>query len=316
MSLDPQAKTFLDALAAEGAPPRETQTVAEARRQSLEQSAQRAGPPQPVARVENRTIPGTAGAIRIRVYWPAGTTAGAGPLPTLVYFHGGGWVVGSLDSHDVLCRALANGAGAVAVSVDYRLAPEYRFPAAAEDAYAATAWVAAHGAELGADGGRLAVVGDSAGGNLATVTCLLARERGGPHIRFQALIYPVTDHYDPGQLSYFTNGTDYNLTRDGMIWFWDHYVPDRVEASNPLASPLRAPNLEGLPPALVITAGYDPLRDEGEAYAERLRTAGVPVTLHRYDGMIHGFANMAGVLDAGRRVQEEVGAALRSALRG
>lgn len=314
MSLDPQVKAFLDALAAEDAPPRETQTVAETRRQMLQQSAQRAGPPQPMAHVEDRTIPGPTGDLRVRIYWPA--SASNGPLPVLLYFHGGGWVIGDLDTHDVLCRALAHGAGAVAVSVDYRLAPEYPFPAAAEDAYAATAWMAEHASELGADPARLAVAGDSAGGNLATVTCLLARDRRGPHIAFQALIYPVTDYYDPGQPSYFQNGEGYNLTRDGMIWFWDFYLPDHGDANNPLASPLRAPDLRGLPPGLVVTAEYDPLRDEGEAYATRLREAGVPVTLQRYDGMIHGFANMAAVLDAGQRVREEVGAALHAALRG
>ena len=313
MPLDPEAKTFLDQIAAADIPARETQTVADVRRQYLEQTAQRVGLQAPIARVEDRAIPGPGGDIGIRVYWPAGT--GEGLLPVLVYFHGGGWVFGNLDSHDALCRTLANAAGAVAVAVNYRLAPEHRFPAAAEDAYAATAWVAAHAAELGTSSERLAVVGDSAGGNLATVTCLLARERRGPRITFQALIYPVTDHYDPGQPSYVENGTGYNLTREGMVWFWDQYVPDRTMASNPLASPLRAPDLRSLPPALIVTAEYDPLRDEGEAYAGRLRAAGVPVTLRRYDGMIHGFANMAGILDAGRRVQREVGAGLRAALR-
>lgn len=314
MSLDPQVKAFLDLLAAEGAPPRESQTVAEARRQMLEQSALRAGPPQPMTHVENRIIAGPDGDLPVRIYHPE--SAGAGPLPILVYFHGGGWVLGNLDSHDVLCRALAHGARAGAVSVDYRLAPEHPFPAAAEDAYAATAWAAVHAAELGADPARLAVVGDSAGGNLAAVTCLLARERRAPRIAFQALIYPVTEHYNPGQPSYFHNGEGYSLTRDGMIWYWDHYLPDSNDAGSPLASPLRALDLRDLPPAFVVTAEYDPLRDEGEAYAARLRAAGVPVTLHRYDGVIHGIANMAGVLDAGKRVQEEVGAALRVALCG
>lgn len=314
MPLDPQVKAFLEMLAAEGAPPRETQTVAEARRQMLEQSARRAGPQQPMPRVENHVIPGPAGDLPVRIYHPA--SVDTAPLPILVYFHGGGWVLGNLDTHDVLCRALSRGAHAVAVSVDYRLAPEHPFPAAAEDAYAATAWTATHATELGADPARLAVVGDSAGGNLAAVTCLLARERGAPHIAFQALIYPVIDHYDPGQPSYFQNADGYSLTRDGMIWYWDHYLPNTNDADNPLASPLRAPDLRDLPPALVVTAEYDPLRDEGEAYAERLRAADVPVTLHRYDGTIHGIANLAGVLDAGKRMQEEVGTALRAALHG
>lgn len=307
MSLDPQAKALLDQIKAMGAPQLHTLSVADARQALIELAAMQ-GPPQAIAKIEDRTIPAPAAAIPARVYTPEGR----GPLPVLVYFHGGGWVLGSLDTTDGICRALANGAGCIVVSVDYRLAPEHRFPAAADDALHATQWVAANAASLGGDPKRIAVAGDSAGGNLTAVVAQMARDRGTPALAFQLLIYPVTDaNFET--VSYRDNADDYLLTRDAMRWFWDHYVPDAAERSNPYASPLRASSLKGLPPALVITAEFDPLRDEGEAYAARMREAGVPVTLTRYNGMVHGFFGMAAVLDQARTAIDDSSAALRAA---
>ncbi len=240
-----------------------------------------------VAKVENRSIPGPAGEVPVRIYWPGG----AGPHPVLVYFHGGGFVLCDLDSHDGTCRLLTSGAGCITISVDYRLAPEHRFPAAPEDCYAATCWAASNAAGLGGDPERIAIGGDSAGGNLAAVVALMARERGGPGLVHQLLVYPVTDH-ELDTPSYRQNADGYMLTRDAMAWFWKHYLERPADGENPHASPLRASDLSGLPPATLITAEFDPLRDEGEAYAQRLRDAGVAVDLRRYDGVIHGFFAM------------------------
>ncbi|MBP1687639.1 MAG: alpha/beta hydrolase family protein [Deltaproteobacteria bacterium] len=265
----------------------------------------------PVLKVENRTIPGAPAGppIPVRIYWPR---AGRDPLPMVVYFHGGGWVLGDLESHDPLCRALANEVGTVVLSVDYRLAPEHRFPAAAEDAYAATVWAAAHAAELGATRSRLAVAGDSAGGNLAAVVPLMARDRGGPPLRGQLLVYPVTD-CARNTPSYEENAEGYFLTAAHMRWYWEQYL-GAADGSHPYASPLRAPDLSGLPRAYVVTAEYDPLRDEGEAYAHRLRDSGVPVTVRRYDGMFHGFFSLADLLPAAREANVAAFTALREAL--
>ncbi len=306
MPLDPQARAMLDQAAALGIKPNYMLTVAEAREAMAERSKALAGDPVPLAGVEDRLIPGPGGELPIRVYTPHGK----GPFPLLVYFHGGGWVIGSIQSHDHVCRALSFKVGCIVVSVDYRLAPEHKYPAAVQDAFAATRWVAAKAATLGGDGSRLAVGGDSAGGNLATVAALLARERGGPSLAFQLLLYPVTD-CDFDTPSYLENAEGYMLHRADMQWFWNHYLAGTDEGRNPYASPLRARDLRGLPPALVITAEYDPLRDEGEAYAARLREADVPVVLTRYDGMIHGFASRAVILDQGKRALEQVASALR-----
>jgi acetyl esterase len=228
----------------------------------------------------------------------------------LVYFHGGGWVLGGLETHDGVCRGLANGAACVVVSVDYRLAPENKFPAAAEDCYAAAAWVAKHAPVIGGDPRRIAVGGDSAGGNLSAVVALMAGDRQGPELSLQLLVYPVTDSACDTP-SYRENAEGYLLTRDAMAWFWNHYVRDDRDRINPHAAPLRAGNVAGTPPALVITAEFDPLRDEGEAYARRLEAAGVPVTLTRYDGMIHGFFGMTMVMDKARAAMHEATMALR-----
>jgi acetyl esterase len=215
----------------------------------------------------------------------------------LVFFHGSGFVLCSLDTHDGMCRNLCAGSAAVVASVDYRLAPEHKFPAGIEDCLYATRWAAAHAPELGTDARRVAVAGDSAGGNMAAVTALRLRDEGGPALCGQLLLYPVTDYHTPGTPSYRENAEGYGLTRDTMKWFWDHYLSDPAEGAHPHASPLRALGSSGLPPALIITAEYDPLRDEGELYAEKLRAGGVPTSLSRYDGVNHGFMFWVGVVD-------------------
>jgi acetyl esterase len=300
MPLDPQTQLLLQQMEAAGAPPLYTLPVEAARAMVLANPF----PPVPFGRlasIEDRAIPGPAGDIPVRIYTPEGS----GPFPVLVYYHGGGWVILNLDSHDSLCRALASGAGCVTISVDYRLAPEHKFPAAPDDCLAALRWAAANAIEISGDPARIAVGGDSAGGNLATVVALLARDAGGPPLAGQLLLYPVTDHYRVDLPSYAENAEGYFLTMDDMVWFWDHYLSSADEAIDPRASPLRAADLGGLPPALVITAEYDPLRDEGEAYAQRLREAGVPTTHTRYAGAIHGFFSMAGILDQGKQGIED-----------
>jgi acetyl esterase len=230
----------------------------------------------------------------------------------LVWYHGGGWVLGTLDASDHTCRELANAASCIVVSVDYRLAPEHKFPASPDDCEAAYEWVLANAESLGGDPRRVAVGGDSAGGNLAAVVCIRARERNRPQPVFQLLVYPVTD-FDFDRPSYAANAEGYMLTRDAMRWFWNLYVNDPQEMAHPHASPLRATDLHGLAPALVITAEFDPLRDEGEAYAERLKEAGVPVRVARYDGMIHGFFGMFPVIDKGKQAVRESADALMAA---
>ncbi|WP_428487561.1 alpha/beta hydrolase [Rhodopila sp.] len=290
MPVDPQIQTLLDLRAA--LPPLHTLTVPEAR----EQFAARAIPglriPK-VARVTNRDMQAPAGSLALRVYTPIGE----GRFPLIVFFHGSGFVVCNLDTHDGMCRNLCAGTGCVVVSVDYRLAPEHKFPAATDDCLAATRWAVANAAALGADPGQVFVAGDSAGGNLAAVTALRIRDEGGPALLGQLLIYPVTDYHDAGMPSMTENADGYGLTRKGMHWFWGHYLADPVHAAHPHASPLRAATLAGLPPALVVTAEYDPLRDEGEAYADRLRQAGVATRMKRWDGMNHGFFNVPGVVE-------------------
>jgi acetyl esterase len=309
MALDPAAAALLTFIAESGAPATNELPPAEAREASQGFLAL-AGPGEEVADVTDRTIPGPAGDLRVRIYTPTG--APDGPLPALVYFHGGGWVIGDLEALDATVRALANRSGAKVVSVDYRLCPECTFPAPLDDCYAALEWVAEHGGEIGIDPSRLAVGGDSAGGNLATAVALRARDAGGPAIAFQALVYPVTDHrFDTP--SYRENGEGYLLTKDMMEWFWGHYLGEGGDGDDPLASPLRAPDLSGLPAALVITAEFDPLRDEGEAYAARLAEAGVPVTTTRYDGQIHAFFQMPATIPAAHDAIDQVASELRSA---
>lgn len=308
MPLDPQARFVLDQLAAQGGLDLTAMSPADAR--AAFEKMRLPLPVEPVARAENHSLPGPAGLVPVRVYAAEGL---ATPAPALVYFHGGGWVIGSLESHDPFCRALANRSGAIVVSVDYRLAPEARYPAAAEDCYAVTRHIAEHGAEFGIDGTRIAIGGDSAGGNLAAAVALMARDRNGPALRHQLLIYPVTDA-DFDTTSYRDNADGFLLTRASMQWFWNHYVPDADRRRDAYVAPLRAADLGGLPPATLQTAEFDPLRDEGEAYAARLQRAGIATTLTRYDGQIHGFAAMFEIFDAGKRALDESSAALRKAL--
>lgn len=304
MPLDAQVRQLLDARVAAGLPPTNTLTPAQARAATRERVLRAALPPLPVAGVEERTIPGPGGPLRVRVYSPGGRT----PLPALVYLHGGGWVICDLDTHDNQCRALAGAAGCVVVSVDYRLAPEHPWPAALDDADTAHAWTLGEAAGLGVDPARVGIGGDSAGGNLAAALCLRRRDAGGPPPAVQVLLYPPLDHrFDTA--SYRDNG-EYLLSRDDMEWFWAHYLGDRGRGDHPLVSPLRAGDLAGLPAALVVTAEYDVLRDEAETYAERLRAAGVPVILRRYEGMIHGFLGQRGVVDRATQAVAEIGADL------
>jgi acetyl esterase len=309
MPLDPQAQALLDQAAAAGRPPLGTQTPEESRAGMRALVALNGTGPD-VGRVEDRTIPGPGGEIPIRIYWPEGD----GPFPVLVWFHGGGWVIGDIETADGTCRTLTAQSGTLVISVDYRLAPEAPYPAGVQDAMAATSWAADHAAELGGDPARLAVGGASAGANLAAVTALQANRNGGPQLRYQLLVYPVTDGRR-SYPSYKDNGEGYLLTASAMEWFYEQYLGD-ADPEDPLVSPIYAPadDLAGLPPALVITAEFDPLRDEGEAYALRLEQAGVPVKASRYDGQLHGFFGLAGVMDAGKAAVQEASAALREAL--
>lgn len=307
MPLDPQAAAFLQQASTQSIPsfgmaPVNATVPAGAVAVDLPECA--------VDRVEDRTIPGPGGELPIRVYLPAG----AGPHPVLVYLHGGGWVMGDLDSHDGLCRCLCGASRCAVIALDYRLAPYHKFPAALEDTYFAICWTAAHAAELNIDATRIAVGGDSAGGNLAAAACLMARDRGGPEIAFQVLLYPITD-YAFDTRSYSENGEGYFLTRERMMWFWNHYLEREEEGSNPYASPLRCEDLSGLPPAFVLTTEFDPLRDEGEAYADRLHEAGVAASVRRHEGMIHGFLRRIDVFDRAREALYEIGDVLRQALR-
>jgi acetyl esterase len=307
MPVHPEAQGLLDALAEAGLPATEEMTVPNARAATAGFLALQ-GEPVEVASVQDRTVPGPAGEIPVRVYTPAGE----GPLPVVVYFHGGGWVIGDLEVVDQPCRQLASAAGAIVVSVDYRLAPEHRYPTAFDDSYAATVWVGAHAAEIGGDPARLAVAGDSAGGNLAAAVALAARDRGGPELAAQLLIYPVTD-FNFGTASYQDNREGYLLTKGSMQWFWAHYLGAQDLDKDPYACPLRADSLVGLPPAYVATSEYDPLRDEGEAYARRLEEAGVAVTAKRFDGMLHGFFWMLTAVPSAAGVLDDMVGVLRKA---
>lgn len=306
MPLHPEARAVIDAVAG-GLVPEELSPAE--MRAAFAASWQPSADLEDVASVVDRTIPGPAGPLPVRVYTPFGS----GPFPVLVWFHGGGWVIGSLDENEATCRTLCNAVGMVVVSVDYRLAPEHRYPAAAEDAYAAVTWVASHGGEIGADGSRLAVGGESAGGNLAAVSCLMARDHDGPPIRLQLLAAPVTAPPDD-RPSYVQYGQGHFLSRDSMEWFFRQYPRGPEDLTDPYLAPLAAEHLGGLPPALVMTAECDPLRDEGEEYAHRLLDAGVPVTLVRYPGQIHGFfALLVDRLSVSADAHARAAAALRAA---
>ena len=309
MPVDPQIQALLDLRAA--LPPMHTLSVAEARVQMAARAIPGLRIPD-VASVVNRDMQASFGSMPLRIYTPNGN----GPFPLMVFYHGSGFVVCSLDTHDAMCRNLCAGTGSVVVSVDYRLAPEHKFPAAPDDCLEATRWAVDNAGMLNADAGRVVVAGDSAGGNLAAVVALRARDEGGPKLAGQLLIYPVTDYHTPGTPSMAENAEGYGLTRVGMEWFWNHYLESPSDAAHPHASPLRANNLAGLPPALVITAEYDPLRDEGEYYADALTNAGVATQKTRYDGVNHGFFFFVGIVDKSGAAMDEACAWTRSVIAG
>ncbi|MBA2365447.1 MAG: alpha/beta hydrolase [Actinobacteria bacterium] len=307
MTVHPQAQGVLDRAATMDAPPFYRLSPTEARH-VYDSFPDFSAAPEPVAHVEDVTIPGPGGPLEARIY-----RSGAGAVeapPLLLYLHGGGWVMGGIDPVDSPLRALANRSGAVICSLAYRLAPETPFPGPLEDALVALSWLAGEAPGLGADGERIVVGGDSAGGNLAAAAALSARQGRGPRPAGQILIYPVMD-FDFDTASYREHAEGFGLTRESMRWYWDCYASTEAR-SDPLAAPLQAADLAGLPPALVISAEHDVLRDEAEAYARRLEAAGVPVTLSRYDGMVHGFFRMAGAVDAGSELIDEIAGWLRA----
>ena len=308
MPLHPQLKAYLQAMEEMDIPPLETVDVATARAMYEKGAAQTAGETITLHKVEDISIPGPAGELRARLYRP-------GPekqLPVLVYFHGGGFTIGSIESHDCVCRALSKEAHCLVVSVDYRLAPEHKYPAAVEDAWAACCWVVNEAEKLGADPDRVAVGGDSAGGNLAAVVCLMARDAGDLNLACQLLIYPGTDR-SCSLPSHETFAEGYRLTRNLIIWFYEAYFQRDDDVTEWQASPLNARSFADLPPAFILSAGYDPLQDENKSYAYKLEGAGVAVKYSHYPDMIHGFYTMPGILDRAREALSESAAALREA---
>src|SRR6266851_9019662 len=312
-TLHPQIVKALAAMKKAGLRPIESMSPSEARAQMEATAMSRKAEPLPVARVEERMIPGPAGPLRVRLYWPNAIPNAAGPLPAIGYYHGGGHVIGSLDTHDLIARNLCAGAAALVASVDYRMGPEHRFPAAVEDSFAALQWLQGNAADLGADPSRLGVHGDSAGANLAAVAALMARDAGGPSLRLQSLVYPVAD-YTLSNPSYGKFAEGYGLlTRAAMVWFQGHYLRSPADAEDWRASPIRAANLAGVAPAIIVTAECDVLHDDGERYAEALRRAGVAVEYREYQGMIHAFFGMVPIIDDAMNAQRVVAAAFKQA---
>jgi acetyl esterase len=308
-NLHPQIREVLRVMAEAGLRPIEEMTPAEAREQVEATARARRADPLPVANVEERMVPGPAGQIRLRLYWPPA----AAPVPVIVYYHGGGHVIGSLDTHDFVARNLCGGVGALVASVDYRMGPEYKFPAAVDDSWAALRWVATNAASLGANPGRIGVHGDSAGANLAAVVALLARDAGSPQLRLQSLVYPIADYgLVGGSYDKYANGYGI-LTKAAMAWFRDHYLRSPDDANDWRASPIRAPNLAGVAPAIIITAECDVLHDDGERYAEALRRAGVTVDYTEFSGMIHAFFGMVPAVEDAMNAQRLVWAAFARA---
>ena len=310
MALHPQIQQVLKAMADAKLQPIEAMTPEAARAQMEAVAKARNQNPTEVGRIEERRIPGAPGGIRLRLYWPPSPA----PKAAIVYFHGGGHVIGSLDTHDSVARNLCAGTGTLVVSVDYRMGPEHRFPAAVEDSVAALRWTHDNAASLGIDADRLAVSGDSAGGNLAAVLAIMARDAGGPRLRLQVLVYPVADFTFVGA-SYGRYAEGYGvLTKAAMAWFRGHYLNSAADADDWRASPLKAANLAGVAPAFIVTAECDVLHDDGIAYGAALRRAGVVVEHRDYAGMIHGFFGMAPMVDGAVDAQRDVVAALRRAL--
>lgn len=311
MPLDAIVKGLLDQMAANPMP--KLWEVPPAQGRELYRTVSQMLEPQGLAigKIENMSCPGPAGDIRLRVYTPV--AGGSTALPCLVFFHGGGWVIGDLDSHDALCRTLSNETGARVVAVDYRLAPEHKFPAAADDCYAATKWVEANASQLSIDANRIAVAGDSAGGNLAAVVCLMAK-KGGPQLVYQLLIYPVTQFKaETNSMNAFAQG--FFLEKQAMTWFFDQYAPG-TDPNDWRVSPLAATDVSGVPKAYIVTAGFDPLKDEGKAYADKLNRAGVAAVYVDYPGMVHGFFNMSGMVPTAREAIADAAKALRKAFEG
>jgi acetyl esterase len=310
MPLDPQIEALLEQMAAMERVDY-SEVTPEGLRQVIKMIAAADGPPEAVDSVEEAKADGPAGAIPVRVYRPG--RKGTAPLPVLVWYHGGGWVIGDLDTADTTCRKLANRSGALVVSVDYRLAPEHPAPAPAEDCWAALRWVAGAATKLGGDPSRLAVGGDSAGGNLSALVAVRARDNRGPALRYQLLVYPATD-LTMSYPSHVENGDGYMLTNEATAWFLGHYLGPADDPKHPSLSPHYIDDLGGVAPAFIVTAEFDPLRDEGEAYAARLRDSGVAVDLRRYDGMVHGFFQMGGVTPVADSAVSDAASRVRAAL--
>jgi acetyl esterase len=311
-TLDPNAAQVLAAMALSGYPPLDEMSPADARAASALGFASMRGPKREVAVVREVNAEGRHSPIPLRLYRPLGSNADSA-LPAVVFYHGGGWVIGDLDIYDHVCRILCEASGCVVVSVDYRLAPEHKFPAAVEDAFDALQWISKHAGTLGIDPERLGVAGDSAGGNLAAVTSLIARDAGGPALKHQLLLYPAT-HVSGTTTSYHENAEGYFLTASLMRWFGEHYFNDANDRSDWRASPLLASSHRDLPPATVMVCGFDPLRDEGIAYEEALKQAGVATELIRVDDQIHGFLMMDGAIPSAVKYLQRCGAAVKQAL--
>jgi acetyl esterase len=307
--LDPQAQALLDAAAAAQLPPVYRVPTAEARRRM--HAAFTAGEPEPIAVQRDLVIPGPAGGIPLRLYRDTPHAR----QPVILFFHGGGWTVNDLDTHDRLCSLIAKGSGATVVSVDYRRSPEHKYPAAVEDAYTALQWVVTNDGEVAIDRRRVAVVGDSSGATLAATTCLLARDRRGPQISYQVLLYPVTDYVRPESLSYSERASGYSLDREFMEWAWRNYLPALWDREDPYLFPLRA-SLQGLPPALVLTAEFDPLRDDGLQFAEQLRDSGVDVEHVHFDDQMHGFAMQTRTIARAKEAVDRMASKIRHMLEG
>jgi acetyl esterase len=309
--LDPDAAAVFKAFQEAGRPPYETVSAAEARELYLKGRFVTNPEPPELQSVQPLAIPSPAGSIPARLYTPKTLRKAGGLAPCLVFFHGGGWVIGDLDSHDVVCRKLADEGQLIVISVDYRLAPEHKFPAAVDDAIEATKWIAGNAKQFGIDASRLMVGGDSAGGNLAAVVAIAARDGNGPGIAGQVLIYPATD-FAMTHPSHREPETSILLTHSVIKWFRDHYLDGAADAADWRASPARATTLSGLPPAYVLTAGADPLRDEGDEYAARLKEAGVPVTYRTFPGQFHGFFTMGKLLQQANVAASEIAVWLKA----
>ena len=311
MALHPQVAAVLKMAEEANLPALNTQTPEEARAAAKLRTAAAPREIEDVASIRDTTIPGPAGDLPIRIYTPSE----GNNHPLIVWFHGGGWVIGDLDNEDPACRVISNSTDAVIVSIDYRLSPDVRFPEPVEDCYAGLLWAHEHASELGVDGSRIAVAGTSAGGNLAAAVSLMARDRNGPTISHQLLFCPVIDH-DFSTASYSANADGYMLSRDSMVWFWDHYIGPDGDGSHPYASPIRADSLAGLPAATIIAAQYDPLVDEAEAFKVALEAAGNDVTYTCYEGMIHGFNGQVGIFDSARDALDEAATRLKASFIG